>query len=183
METISEILPKLKEFNSILVSGPQRSGTTVAAHIIAKELEYAYVDEQEIDIASARWAIQHMKRGKVVIQCPALCYVADQLPQMLNYAVVIMRRDIKDIQASEERIHFWTDPNLRAGMQQELERYFSRFKIRINRDIAPKKYELWDKFQKKNCTSFDLDYESLKGNPLWVEKEQRQIFAPRQWQV
>ena len=172
MATLSAVVNELRRHvpRSILVTGPQRAGTTIGGHIVAQELGYQYVDEWSIDVHSVEKAREFLLQDKVVVQAPALCSVADRL----GCLVVIMRRDLSEIRASEERISW------RSNEAGELAKYGLTAE---HGQIADLKYRLFDALQKPYCVSFDLDYHTLAGHPLWVESQERVKFGPRQWQA
>lgn len=173
---LDELVPLLKPYAAVLVTGPQRSGTTIGAKILAQELGYRYVDETEFGIHDPHRAYMLMKEGNVVLHAPGLCHVADQFTRRLNYAVVVMRRPIEDIAKSERRID-WRTAYGGLNLQAEKTKYAERFGI-YGDNIALIKYYCWDTLQEQTCVSFDLEYETLRGHPLW--KDERKEFAPRQ---
>jgi hypothetical protein len=166
--TLNELLPHLLVCRTILVTGPQRSGTTIGARVIAQERRFTYVDEEEIRVGDVALARQVLSREGVVLQAPGLCHLA----HTLGVPVVVMRRRIEDIELSQQRIG-WTCEH------EELAKYGHFDQTR--RGIAALKYHVWDSLQRHQCVSFDLDYISLAKHPLWVEAENRKTFAPRQW--
>ena len=165
--TLIELLPILREkqYSSLLVTGPQRSGTTVTAHILADELQYRYVDEAEIFIESKQAAAHFLTQPKVVLQAPGLCHVAQQF----GCPVIMMRRAVEDILNSQRRIAWEFEDH-------ELSKYPGR-----KGPICEIKYQCWDDEQKHFCVSYDLDYESLSEHRLWVPPKERLHFASRQW--
>lgn len=170
MGTLNQVLASLKNHapRSVLVTGPQRSGTTIAAHILAHELAYAYVDEDEVHVHNADEARQVLRQIRVVLQAPGLCSIADRL----NALVVIMRRDLAAIAASEKRI---------GWVAAEANEYCRYGLDPAQGPIAALKYRIFDALQKPFCMAFDLEYESLAEHPLWVPAERRAAFTPRQW--
>lgn len=174
MSNLNELLPELKRQSAIVVTGPQRSGTTIAAHILAQELGYTYVDENDFGIYDPARATQFLRNGRVVLQSPGLMYCAHQLPA----CIVVMRRPLAEIAASEKRVG-WRESYGGAGYQMETALYNRNYGF-SGQDIAWTKYLCWDMFQKARCDNwFDLDYQSLRDHPLWVE--QRKDFTARQW--
>ena len=70
-------LEQLKKFSKILVTGPQRSGTTITANIIAKELGYKYYDERDVGVRSATALFKVLSKDeRLVVQgpCPSSFY-------------------------------------------------------------------------------------------------------------
>lgn len=175
---LTELLPLLKPYKAVLVTGPQRSGTAIATKMIATELGYTEIAEEQFRIHDHNQAQLLMKQGNVVLHAPGLCHAADLFPDALQYAVVLMRRPIEDIWKSENRIG-WRTAYDGANLRAEQIKYADRFGI-YGENIALIKYYCWDTLQKQTCVSFDLDYETLRGHPLW--KNERADFAPRQTQ-
>jgi hypothetical protein len=178
---MDELIAKLRGYNAVLVTGPQRSGTTIGARILAHELGYEYVDEMQFGIHNHNRAQEFMKKGRVVLHAPGLCHVADRFPVTLNYAVVVMRRPIHEIYASEQRIG-WRTENGGVNLRVEQDKYAERFGI-YGENIAAIKYFCWQEFQAHLCNSFYLDYDALKTHPMFVEVGARKDFAPRQYEV
>lgn len=159
----------LARFKQIFVTGPQRSGTTIAAKMIAADTGFRYVDEDEflrdrIDMLSPLLADDTPS----VIHCPALCRFVHELADDAS-AVVLMRRDIAAIVASQRRIN-WRAERI------ELRRYGLQTGV-----IAEVKYRFWESAQRDRVSNaFELDYECLAGHPLWVDPSRRRKFGPRQ---
>lgn len=164
--TLQELLPILRDakHDSLIVTGPQRSGTTIASRILATELGMRYVDEDLFGVDDAYRVEIILKVGGVVLQAPGLSHVA----HLFYCPVVMMRRPVEDIVASQARIE-WND-------NHELQKYGFRRGV-----ISAIKYRRWDIEQKELCVNYDLDYDSMEGHPLWVEKERRANFESRQW--
>jgi hypothetical protein len=173
---LSTLVPLLKPYNAVLVTGPQRSGTAIATKILAAELGYREIAEEAFRIHDHNAAYQIMKEGRVVLHAPGLCHVADLFTYKLKYAVVLMRRPIEDILASEKRIN-WRTLYDGANLTAEKIKYADRFGI-YGDNIALIKYYCWDTQQKQTCDAFDLEYETLRGHLLW--KNERMEFTARQ---
>lgn len=159
----------LSAFDKVLVTGPQRSGTRIAAKMIAYDTGLEFIDEDEIGWDGFyRIAPIIESERNVVIQCPSLC----RYMHMFNYdnvAIVLMRRNIEDIIASQKRI-CWRWEWL------ELARYDLSEGV-----ISEVKYKFWDQYQKEKIKhSFEVSYEKLAEHLLWIEKKDRQYFLPRQ---
>jgi len=159
-------IEELKKFKKILVTGPQRSGTTIAGHMIAKDLNYKYYDERDVGVRSCTQLFKVLSTEELaVIQGPCFCSMAHWIDSP-DTAVVMMLRNIEDIRASEARINW---PEEKA----ELKNYFLDSGI-----ISAVRYENWEKYQKPNMQVpyFELDYNSLSSHPMWLEKESRKNF-------
>lgn len=163
---LTELLPLLQGVSSIIVTGPQRSGTTIAAHILSEELGLRYADETELDVYDSVKAKAILDAGNVVLQGPAICYAA----HTFGCTVVFMQRPVADIIRSQERINW--DFN-----QSEILKY-GLPKGRA----AEVKYAAWNEWQRNACASaFDLEYDSLSVHPRWIDPERRRHFHSRQW--
>lgn len=180
METnLSKFIEQLSRFKSVLVTGPQRSGTTIAAHILSAELKKRYVDENEIGIYDWVRALRLMSEEPSVIQAPGLMYFCTMFVRP-EFALVIMRRSLNEIHSSEERIG-WRTVYGGANVQAENDRYQATFGVTaIDGDIAAMKYDIWETRQKKTCSNaFELEYNDLKSHPLF--NSERSHFGDRQW--
>jgi hypothetical protein len=147
-----------------MVTGPQRSGTTITAKIIAKELDFQYLDEREIHVDNFDKLFKIYQRNKFVLQAPGLCAYAHMMPG----AVVLVRRNIEEIIASQERIQWSKRPQRR-----ELNKYFESEGV-----IAKIKYDTWDNWQSDRANLFEIDYTSIADHPMYVED--RKDFKPKQ---
>jgi coenzyme PQQ synthesis protein D (PqqD) len=159
----------LDKFDRILVTGPQRSGTRICAKMIAHDTGYEYIDEHEISTDSL-YKLQSLFNNKrrFVIQCPALCRYIHMFSSE-DTVIVLMRRNIESIIASQERIG-WDSEHM------ELERY-----NRSDGVIAEVKYRFWEEDQRDRIRhTLELEYESLSGHPLWASKVMRRNFLPDQ---
>jgi len=165
----------LAGYRVILVTGPQRSGTRIAAHIIAEDTGYDYVDEGYFGtFKSQRFDELVNGNERIVVQCPAVArwiheYSADDV------LVVFMRRDVDDIIASQERIG-WTE-RYEWG---ELQNYDAE-----DGPIAQVKYDFWERHQKPHVEHWlEIAYESLREHALWVPKDKRgNSWQPDSWRA
>ena len=114
----------------------------------------------------------------MVVQGPGLCHVAHVYARK-GATVMMMRRDFEAIRRSEERIGWRTE---RDGFNLRIEQDKYRSMFGISDNIALIKYYCWDTLQRPHVTGFDLDYESMRQHPLWRPQDERERFAPRQWQ-
>jgi len=161
----------MTRFDKILVTGPQRSGTRICARMIAHDTGYRYVDEKEIavghpELLKALCAAEH----GFVVQCPALCHCVHEFSAD-DTLIILMRRKIEDIIASQERIKWKNE-------QDQLQRHYGG----VRGPISVIRYKFWEEHQRPKVKYFlEIEYESLLAHPLWVPKELRANFAPDQW--
>lgn len=160
----------LAPFSKIIVTGPQRSGTTVAAAMIAHDLDYYFYPEEQIRVWDL-WRVDRLfgRTSDFVLQAPAICRYAHRFTAP-DIAIVLMKRAIEDIVASEQRVA-WT------GQERELRQYGLQEGV-----IAEVKYKYWYERQRALIDNpFEVEYESLRGHPMWVPRGEREHFEPRQY--
>jgi hypothetical protein len=154
----------------IVVTGPQRSGTRIAAKMIAADTGHAFVDEMEFAIKDVAAFRAVLARDNVVVQAPHMLKdVVDDPPP--GTFVVLMRRELEKVHASEERIR-WAE--VYGGKKTEL----AKFGL-TEGDPAAVKYDYWASHEKA-FAFLELEYEALRAHPLWVPDEQRKGFGPLQ---
>ncbi len=160
----------LKKYKKVIVTGPHRSGTRICARMISYDLGYPYIDEEDIYIDSL-YTFSHYLFSKTpfVIQCPALSKYIHNFSSN-SCAVIFMKREKKDIIASQERIGWsweWLE-RLRYGETKGA--------------ISDIKYNYINKIQNGNMNNlFEVEYNSLFKHPLWVKKKQREHFKADQF--
>lgn len=175
MGTLIDLMQIIEsKHKKILITSAQRSGTTIAATMIAEDSNLHLVKEETIKIDDLNLFFAfHRNLNDYVLQAPGLSFICHRLPVDL---VVFMRRNVGDIYASEQRVNWNNEWN-----GYEAVKYFEP-------PTSPArliKYRVWDDYQKpfmekNNKMFFDLDYESLKSHPLWVDKSERINFHARQ---
>jgi len=153
----------LKHHDQIVVTGPHRSGTTIVMEMIAHDLNYERYREE---------------KGSVY-QVPLLSSKCHELPDYV--AVVFVRRPEEDILASQKRIN-WGDEDNKINEFHEITKYHDFVSLLDSEWSAAKvKYEVWKRAQKEKIRHpYEINYNSLFGHPLWIPKEKRKNFNPRQ---
>lgn len=172
----SALLPKLAAYKRIIVTGPQRSGTSIATKIIASNLGLEYVHERKFGIDKVHDFFTFLDaNARFVVHAPAMSSVVHYVR---DCAVVFMRRPFVEIHASETRIG-WQE----RFRKLEYQRYFCPGGPQEPLSIAELKYAAWEQIQKPALCerAFELDYSSLASHPLWVDKEERATFT--NWQT
>ncbi|MBU2249549.1 MAG: hypothetical protein KKH70_20335 [Gammaproteobacteria bacterium] len=152
----------LKEFSNIVVSGPQRSGTRIAAKIIAADTGKTYVDEKYIDFHNLKMLEYFLIHGNNVVQCPALCHLLHYI-MTKNTLIIIVRRPIEEIIKSERRS--WNE----QAEKIELLKYGCTGGI-----ISEIKYYFWDFIQKDilDERGREIHYHTLEQHPLFIKERQ-----------
>ena len=157
----------LRKYNKILVTGPQRSGTRIAAKAIALDTGYTYIDEKEFKVSNLNQLREILKKDKIVIQCPGVSAWIQKFSSE-DTLIIFMKRDTEDILASQKRINW----------QQKTE--VSKYN-RSGGIICLIKYDEWERQQRPIIKHWlELEYESLAKHPLWIPKEKRLNFKARQ---
>lgn len=153
------------KYQHILVTGPQRSGTRICARMIAHDTGYHFVDEREIATGSLHVLLMvFANHPNTVVQAPGLCHCVEGIANE-KVAIVVMRRNIEDIIASQERIGWIFEP-------VELLKYKAKAG-----PVAKVKYLWWEHYQRPVIKhAYEVEYESLSAHPLWIPKEQRGEF-------
>jgi len=174
----------LRKFKKVIVTGPQRSGTTIAGRMIAADLSYRYIDEGWNSIGSKIENLCNFlsDNPNVVVQCPILAFQAHNMPR--DCAVVFMMRNVDDICKSQKRIKWEWDEAEKKQYRQILRN--DRIKVHINfaSRISQIKYDFWNAYQKSRVpNNFEVEYESLSSHPMWLDKEQRKGFGPKQTEL
>jgi len=130
----NDVIQKLEHSKKIIVTGPQRSGTTFAAYAIANDLKLKFFKETTFDnenIVKFRHIIY--TENEFVLQCPAM---VDRLPELASYhdlEIIVINRNIDDIIKSQARIGWeWEqtekDKFLPFHMEINLEQPISQIK-------------------------------------------------------
>jgi hypothetical protein len=168
----SQLVERLRGYRSVLVVGPQRAGTTIAARMLAGGLGIPFLDERDVagDLGQRIDELRHRKTASVV-QCPAWTWACHELGGR-GIGVVLLRRAVEEVIDSQERIR-WT----RRCQPQELWRYGLTSGV-----IAEVKYRAWDEHQRRALGehAHELPYAALAENPLWLAAHLRKDFHAKQ---
>jgi hypothetical protein len=147
----------LKHHSKILVTGPQRSGTTITARIIAHDTGHVYIDEEDISIRETVLLEEYLNsESNFVIHCPALSH---KIHEFNNVLVVWCKRPLNEILASQKRIG-WGEIKERTSYNA----------LSDKRHIAQIKADWWDNYQCMACENWlEVSYHDLEEHELWVE--------------
>ncbi len=163
-------LDDLRRFPKLLVTGPARSGTTIASEILAQDLGYECLLEEVYDVHDLHKAFDLWKYStEIVLQAPSLSsYCHLFVPPG---AIIWMIRPVEEIIRSQLRVG-WQLPKqeIISYQEQNLEK------------IAETKLYYWRNYQKTLVEDrcFELDYHSLHSHPLWISDPLRSNFHLRQ---
>lgn len=160
----------LAKHKKILVTGPHRSGTTFTATAIAHDTGHGLIREELSGFSAKKlsyWLTE--APGPVVCQAP---YAADKC-HLFGAFVVFMMRDLKDIEASQQRMKLEDGKPVNWDRMERGQRRLYHAKEGA---IAELKYQNWTKQREKIANYLEVDYESLRGHPLWVDKAKWQPY-------
>lgn len=166
----------------IIVSGPQRSGTRIAAKIYAQKHNIPFLDEAVIENDS--WKLFLSLQGDYCLQAPGLSHRVHQVPP--DVEVVFMLRDPKDIIESNRRRMNRFNRISAKGIQTYTQDVFTEKKKLYDKHfpetsylpMPEQVYEVWYNIQRPLISNyFEQDYEDLRNHPLWVPKQERLKFT------
>jgi hypothetical protein len=176
----NELLEQCKDYDTIIVSGPQRSGTTYGAFVIAKDLKYMRVDENAFGVHRYDGFSEKIK-PKSVIQAPALTHKLHHIDSP-STLIIFMMRDDKEIQESEDRIEW--HPSGFIGERRKYYKEFLDYKdvIDLFERSSPMKKWIWKNYQKDKMQVdyVEFNYNELKNSSHWVDSKNRKEFKSKQ---
>ncbi len=191
-----------KGFRNILIIGPQRSGTTFTSQALSKTLGYNNIDEDAFNVKNAIKCKEIMKKGNNIIQAPGLTHVAQFMVDEDDLVVFMVRKwsdIIKSVYRKNGFLSNWITMN--HMYDYNLHNYMHPYKTGLNIDIPEIKeyfnkyvdknnyyldviYKMWDYYQKDKIKNWiNLEYESMKTHPMWLNKDSRKNFGPKQTNI
>lgn len=165
-------------FAKIVVTGCQRSGTTILTKMIATDLQYTKLDEFQIyphDLRRLHDALSD--HPNVVIHSPQLTAQLHQI-DIPDTCVVWIHRCPKAIRASMQRIGW----QIEREEQAKYARVFGG-KFDCNQPIEHLKAQVWEhQKQRMRVPYFETQYDSpyMCNHHLYRNREQRLEFRPKQ---
>jgi hypothetical protein len=169
----------LSQWPAIIVTGPQRSGTRIAAAMIAADTGKAYWDEDDWKNFAKPYdhLVELMGRGGVIhgptlsSACHKLCVSGDTL-------VVFMMRRLEDILASEARIA-WDGEATERAAYLAIHGDYMRAHGLSDLPIAAVSQQIWMQVQcpDMGACALTVEYEELHRHRLWIPKDERKAFA------
>jgi hypothetical protein len=165
----------LKSYRIIIVTGPMRSGTTVCAHMIAKDTGKQYYDDVKDGMGNIYNVRRIVEKENGVIQSPHISWYVDEFGFREDVAIIFMIRNLDEIRTSSERcasFRLWP-----IGYEDYR---------RVGVDRLDAIYYHWKNVQKiKIKHSFEILYNDLKTHPFWIEKQFRKIdlWGAKTWEL
>jgi hypothetical protein len=170
----------LQPYSFVLVTGPHRSGTTIAAAMIANDLGYEFQEDVQATLKLLREGAAVYP--PTVFHCPSMAHDVHNYRDIPELAVIFVIRDIDDIIKSERRIPWAYEP-------EQLNAYRFRANPKpafaVQPPISEVKYRYWWEVQKPllGKAAYEVQYTSLAKHPLWVAPENRDGFTANQLEI
>lgn len=161
----------LKQYRAIIVTGCQRSGTTLTARAIAYDTGHMFISEDDYGVHSIpRWS-EYVRTGQdVVIHSPAMMHIAHQFGVMDGVLIVCVQRDYDAIRRSMKRMKW--DVN-ESGLERV--RYTDYAPNAF--DVVSTKYAYWRDVQAPVIKhSMVVQYDDLQAHPLWLDPEPQPAY-------
>lgn len=167
-----DVLEALSKYNKIIITGCQRSGTTICSQMLAKDLGVTWVDETDV---KNHWPeVLRLVEGqyRFVMQLPANSWRVDLLPEEPDCAVVWIHRPKEQVESSMDRIHWW------GHETSERKGYVKRWGYEEEqRNIYDVKHGAWEDHQKPNMPVdfYEMQYHSdyISKHPMFTLKQNR----------
>jgi hypothetical protein len=188
-----------RKYDRVVITGPQRSGTHIAAKVVADILGWPDIEENYITMGQHdrrnkrgdhdenyfRW-VSEPKKKHTVLQCPQISHACHKTPK--GVLVVFMLRDVEEIISSDKhRIAKykqgpWAGPSrwgtpVQSVFNSKAKQYSKRFygNAPIDKwDTPAAVYDVWHNTQKAfDFDYYELDYNLLKEHKLWLPLEVR----------
>jgi hypothetical protein len=166
----------LERYRLVIVSGPHRSGTTICAKMIAQDTGKTFYPEESFGPDNHTAWREMVESASGVMQCPSMACYLGELGGFCDVAVVMMRRDLAAVQASHRKIGWSADGFYHLRYCAELGCYGAG----KDEDLAEVKYRVWKGQRLLLQHACNVEYESLEEHPLWVSREKRTGWGPRQ---
>jgi len=188
-----EALRWAKKYRKLIVTGSQRSGTTICAQMVSADLGWEYIDETAVDVSSTDKAVCLIRyRENFVLQMPGILMKIDDVAGFLDNeggAVIVMRRPYREVEASRRRIGWLPREDAELSVRQDLlDRANSvdcplpHPQAFLTRKLGLMEFrQMYIEHYLQHLPHFlVLDYRDLTGHPLYVAPELRRNFRPKQ---
>ena len=164
----------LAKYRCVVVTGPQRSGTTLCARAVAYDTGLRYVDEDDYGTKDVdAWREIVMQGRGVVVHSPAMARWVHEAAGR-DVFVIWMVRSTSRILLSESRID-WKDTDERA-------KYVDVAAYSRQYPISGVKLRFWREVQRAQVRHWrEVRYDELEAHPLWLPEAKRKNFGRRQW--
>lgn len=174
-----DLVNKAKTYSRVIVTGPQRSGTTYCAYILAKDLDYPHYDESVFNSGNYNKFKQYISKNNYVLQTAVFTYCLQDI-KLSSTLIIWMDRKNEDIAESERRIKW----NGFEGTKRRYSKYYPSYEDLINsfEENAPLKKHIFDKIQipEMKVDWIKVPYDILSQTSEFKTKEERKKFTSKQ---
>ena len=150
--------PEFRNFKKFVIVGVQRSGTRIAARIVAEDMGVPFIKSELVPSFGA--LMRHLYKGPCAVHDPHCTHCIHTL-DMDDVLIVRVVRDPKEIRASMKRVGWAGEWEERALMPEP---------YRSEKDFIEAKALFWADVQSHMVHSVTVDYEELKDHPLFVDR-------------
>jgi hypothetical protein len=165
----------------VVVSGPQRSGTHIMALILAQELDWEYIPDNDYNTGDmCDWADKVLTSENSTLHCPHMTHALHLVPP--DVAVVYMHRPLGEIESSFARVN----PGDVSASRSEQMLFYSQipgiFEMQTGKRWTEVRNVYWEGYQRLilGGRGFSFYYHALESHPLFVKKEHRKDWEMNQ---
>ena len=175
---LAALLKTAAAFERLVVLGLQRSGTHVAAEIIAHERGLPLFSERDFNYTACQPGTSRIpipieqfiaEHDRFVLQAPALLQNAHELARA-DVLVIFVRRPAEEVRASRERSGW-------PGEVAELAKYDQDEYAHLygpDVDLVDKQLAVFEHVTKPKLPHLvEIDYADLTGHPFWLSRHER----------
>ena len=187
--TIEKLVELVPQFPCVAVTGPERSGTTIATEMICSSTGYMNVSEEAWDNDfGLLWRLL-CKGDGIVVHAPHLTFRVHEIDRHCpeRVLIVFMLRAVADIVASQRNCHWGARSEHSAdngdpkGWGNPASRWYDAASHEMFRDVIEPEAHLclnrqrvWHRRQKQLVSNYvEVEYETLRSHWLWLEPEKR----------
>ena len=169
-----------KKFNKILVSGPQRSGTTFLSNVLSEDLNYELHDELRDVEDFLRVGVDS------VTQAPSMSSLLHKIPKQNGVVVIFASRNCNDIIASCERINWagvnWNNHHGGESAEKDIlnrncPNYLNKY---THSSYIKQNFWMSHQMHVMQVPYINISYDFLQDHPKFKSKNQRVNFRPKQ---
>ena len=187
--TVEGLLECVPQFPCVVVTGPERSGTTIMTGMISYSTGYTNIPEETWDNDfESLWRLLR-ERDRIVVHAPHLTYRVHEIDEHSHdrVLVVFMLRKIDDIVESQRNCQWGSrsehcpDDGDPRGWGNPASRWYDTVSYELFRDeidpnahLCLNRQRCWHLRQKDHVRNYvEVEYETLRSHPLWLNPEQR----------
>ena len=187
--SIEDVIVLAREFPCVVVTGPERSGTSIATEMVSSSAGYDNVPEETWDNDFGYlWRLLN-ERKRIVVHAPHLTFRLHEIDRHCpdRALVVFMLRSPQDIVDSQRRANWGVlsehcpDGGDPRGWGNPASRWYDAQSYELFRDLIDPAAHLcvnrqvcWRLRQRQCVEHFvEVEYETLRTHPLWLDPADR----------